>query len=258
MSAAIACTLTEVVTLLGCSPIEASGAVTLGLGALLGGRLRMLSAVFAGTFAGMTPLGGLHGGVLVAAVFALALGIGAVVGGTHLMEHRTRPVGQGVGGRLGTLAFVAALPVALWMGFDSEGPQLTAFLGLGTLVASAGGALFAAAMGRPAPVRWVAAAGLVGAVLFRDAPEVAAGWYTGAFVGMSSARILPTWWHLAAAGLGSAVAWMGLASVLPGVGGTMGFAALLAVLLVALASRTLTDARSPRRRVTPGEQRARS
>ena len=208
------CTLAGVAEL-GLSPIVSASVV----GVVTGVVVRSVAVpVYCGAFVGMTSPE-VFGSYWLATLAAVLAGV------LFTVAH---PVFHGIGGKLGTTAFVGVLLVAVPTGgsFQSsaipDGSVVLSVVG----VAALGASITFTAHTRSAATP-VLASGLVGAVggavlpiLFGGFGELfAAATYSASFAGMTSSRRIPNEWWIGVAGIG-----VGLVVVytLPFVGGSGG------------------------------------
>jgi len=200
---------------LGISPIVSASLIGIAAAVVV----RSLAVpVYCGAFVGMTSpeVFGSYWHATLAAVLA---------GGLFTVAH---PVFHGLGGKLGTTAFVGVLLVALptagsfHSGTIPGGSVILSVVGVAALGASVTFTVHTRSAASP-----VLASGLVGAVggvllpIFFDAPGklLAAAAYSASFAGMTSPRRIPNEWWIGVTGVG-----VGLVVVytLPFVGGSGG------------------------------------
>ena len=203
------------VTAFGLSPIVSASLV--GIAAAVGTR-RVAVPVYCGAFVGMTSpeVFGSSWQVTLAAVLA------------GLLFTVAHPVFHGVGGKLGTTAFVGVLLVAVPTAgsFQSsaipDGSVVLSVVGVAALGAGITFTIHTRSAATP-----VLASGLVGAVGGAVLPILVGGFgelfaaatYSASFAGMTSSRRVPNEWWIGVAGIG-----VGLVVVytLPFVGGSGG------------------------------------
>jgi len=200
---------------LGLSPIVAASLV--GITAALVVR-RLAVPVYCGAFVGMTSPA-LFGSYLAATLAAVVAG---------LLFTAAYPVFHGVGGKLGTTAFVGVLLVVVptansfQSGTVPRLPVLLSVVGVGAV-----GAITTFAIHARSPASPVLASGLVGAVgglLLPTAVGAAGGLlaaanYSASFAGMTSPERIPNEWWIGLAGVGVGLV---VAYTTPFVGGSGG------------------------------------
>jgi hypothetical protein len=226
-------------------------------------------ALYGGTFAGMTPvlwLGGSaagHSAVLAnALIFSLSMVCGLAFFIMALLDTRSAtPIGSGFGGRSGAIATVASflfVQAAGQFGADASrfhGIAAGAFasnpwvvmLGFAACLMGIVGTSFALRQPRVASAKvgdrtFVASAvALIGlTILYLGNPSDAHtsdAFYAGCFLGMSAPERLKGWFHAVVGTLVLTVVLVPVRAFLPGIGGSLGFAAFVTVALLAAWSR---------------------
>jgi len=218
----------NLLAVLGGALVTFAGAVELGLSPIVAASLVGVVAavvvedlavpVYCGAFVGMTSpaLFGSYWAVTLAAVLA-----GVLFTAAH-------PVFHGVGGKLGTTAFVGVLLTAVpTAGPFPTGPIPTAPVLLATIGVAAVGAVATFAIHARSPASPVLASGLVGAVGGLVLPTavgaagglLAAATYSASFAGMTSPERIPNEWWIGLAGVGVGLV---VAYTTPFVGGSGG------------------------------------
>ena len=218
----------NVVAVLGGALVTFAGAVELELSPIVAASLVGIVAalvvetvavpVYCGAFVGMTSpaLFGSYPDALLAAALA------------GLLFTAAHPVFHGVGGKLGTTAFVGVLLVVVptASSFPSEPiPALPVLLSV--VAVSAVAAIVTFAIHARSPASPVLASGLVGAVGGVGLPIVAvssggllaAATFSASFAGMTSPERIPTEWWIGLAGIGVGLV---VAFSMPFVGGSGG------------------------------------
>lgn len=200
---------------LGLSPIVAASLVGIVAGVIVEDRA---VPVYCGAFVGMTSPS-LFGSYWLATLAAV------LAGGLFAAAH---PVFHGVGGKLGTTAFVGVVLTAIpTAGAFGSGPIPTVPVLLATIGVAAVGAVSTFAIHSRSPGSPVLASGLVGAVgglllpgTFGTAGGLlAAATYSASFAGMTSPERIPNEWWIGLAGVGVGLV---VAYTTPFVGGSGG------------------------------------
>jgi hypothetical protein len=265
----LGCVTTEFFSASGIVPCIASALATALLcGLLLLTRTACLfagtffSALYGGTFAGMTPIVWLSDSGTGALSVALSIVCGLVFFVVAELDSRSAaPIGIGCGGRLGAIAIVASFlfvelvrplgadtsrfHAAATGAFDLEPwSAISAFF---ACLAGIFGTLFVlrqrhiADGGVPVRIFIASAAALSGLIVLHlgnpdDAPAMEA-FYAGCFLGMSTLDRLKGWFQPAFGALVLVVVLVPVRAFLNGFGGGLGFAAFIAVLLLVAFSR---------------------
>ena len=263
VGAFIGCLATEHFSAFGIVPgIASAFATALVCGLLLVTRTDCLfagsffSALYGGSFAGMTPITWLGGGEAGALSLALSLVCGLVYFVVASLDRRSAaPVGIECGGRLGTIAIVASflfLELVGALGADTSRFRIVAAGAFDVQPWSVAGGLFACLVGilgtsfllrlprimDTVPLRiFVASAtalsGLI--VLHFGSPDDAVAmdaFYAGCFLGMSAPHRLKGWLQPVSAAVVLIVLLVPARALLNGFGGSLGFAAFIAVMLL--------------------------
>jgi hypothetical protein len=225
-------------------------------------------AAYGGSFAGMTNLSSFDVDARLDRVLfvALVVGLSVISGLTFFLVSRIdkaaeTPVGHGFGGRLGTVAALAAIIFVLVASIVRPEHWLVAWGNFGnihydtvTLAAELGAAL-AGAIGTAKLLRQVfkpeafhgtrilaasvfALAGLL-ALNFFGWIAVVAAFYAACFLGMTTPKVLKSYWILAWACIPLVAIVQVVTVVLPGMGGGLGLSAFVAVSLMTAVSSGL-------------------
>jgi hypothetical protein len=214
-------------------------------------RYQIASAVYCGSFAGMTAL--LHGQAIILTyghiiITSLAAGIAYYIVGNLSMRF-PGPMLTGYGGKLGATAFVASgiagLAFCTLFGVCSikfhYAPGLNENLLAYVLLGCAGAVLPSLILGynkwsnasRFNIVGLTALLGLAGGIFFPISLThfnlAAAAFYTGLFVSMTTVTICPSLTTLGIAGSLSGIVMLQIVGVFEGIGGGLGLAAMLSV-----------------------------
>ncbi|MGJ5201413.1 MULTISPECIES: hypothetical protein [unclassified Bradyrhizobium] len=267
----------------GLSPALASVTATLLLCAgLITARTRDLlpttfsSSVYGGSFSGMTPIVALSESVARSGLpvdrsfLLLSLFCGLVFCSVCAIEMRLRVVLlRGYGGRFGALAAIgsflflslapllgadgAPVRVASLQGFDrglNHSVLMLALCGVGMVATMAALRLpRVAAAGRPARIFVSAALACAGLVILQqlapDDARLSDAYFAGCFVGMSSPQRLRGVVQPLVAAVALTALLVQAAAVLPSVGGSLGFAAFVAVVGVDAGRRIISRAALP-------------
>ena len=272
----LGCLTTECFSASGIAPAIASALATALLcGLLLVTRTTSLfaeaffPAFYGGTFAGMTPIIWLIGsasGASVASTGSLSVSLSVVCGlvffaVARLDSRSAAPIGIGCGGRLGTVAVAASFLFVELVGplgadtsrfhtvaagaFDVE--PWSAVLGFFACLAGTLVTLYALRQRRladgsvPVQIFVASATALCGLIVLQqlspDDSTVIDAFYAGCFLGMSTADWLKGWLQPVSGALVLTVLLVPVRAFLHCFGGGLGFAALIAVMLLIALSR---------------------
>jgi hypothetical protein len=267
--AVVGCLTTEHFNASGIAPDIASALATVLLcGLLLLTRTTRLfagaffSALYGGSFAGMTPIAWLGESAAGASQVAIAIVCGVVFFVIARLERRSAaPIGIGCGGRLGAIAIVASFLFVELVGllgadtsrfhtvaagaFDIE--PWSAFRGFFVCLVGIFGTLFVlrqrlvADGGVPVRIFIASAAALLGLIVLRfgnpdDAAAIDA-FYAGCFLGMSTPDRLKGWFQAVSGAVVLIVLLVPVRAFLNGFGGGLGLAAFIAMMLIIAVSR---------------------
>jgi hypothetical protein len=267
--AVVGCLTTEQFSAFGIFPDIASALATALLcGLLLLTRTTRLfagaffSALYGGTFAGMTPIAWLSESAAGALSVVLSIVCGLVFFVVARLDSRSAaPIGLGCGGRFGAIAIVASLlfvELVRSLGADAsrfhtvaagafDVESWSAIRGFFVCLVGIFGTLFVlrqrriADGGAPVRIFIASAAALLGLIVLRfDNPDDAAAtdaFYAGCFLGMSTPDRLKGWFQPASGALVLIVLLVPVRAFLNGFGGGLGLAAFIAVMLLIAVSR---------------------
>jgi hypothetical protein len=275
VGAFLGCLTTELFSASGIGPGIASAlAAALLCGPLLLTRTTSLfgsaffPALYGGTFAGMTPIVWLSdspSGYSIASAGALSVALSIVCGLVFFVvadrdSRSATPIGNGIGGRLGAIAFVGSylfVELVRLLGADTsrfhtvatgafDVDPLSAIHGFLACLLGVFGTLVVLRQQRiegSAPVRTfvASAAALFGLVVLQlgnpDDAHAMDAFYAGCFLGASTRDRLEGWFLPVSGALVLMVLLVLVRTFLPGFGGGLGLAAFIAVMLIVGLSR---------------------